>query len=85
MDPIFGINVAWPVKRINITVNENYTTIKTELRQNITADHILKYDELGYDWSTDRKYSTWKTKTKSVNRQLFAKVLRDIDQLLESN
>lgn len=84
VDPMFGINVAWTVKRINIAVNENYITIKTELRQNITANHILKYDELGYDWSTDGKYSTWKTKTKSVDRQLFAKVLRDIDQLLES-
>ena len=85
VDPMFGINVAWPVKRINIAVNENYITIKTELRQNITTDHILKYDELGYDWSTDGKYSTWKTKTKSVNRQLFAKVLRDIDLLLEKD
>lgn len=79
------IHIAWPTKRIDIVVNKFNIQIKTELHKKVTSDDILKYDELGYDWSTDGKHSTWKTKTNSVNRQLFAKVLRDIDQLLESN
>lgn len=79
------IHIALLTKRISIVINKFNIQIKTELHQKVTSEHILKYDELGYNWSTDGRYATWTTKTNSVDRQLFAKVLRDIDQLLESN
>lgn len=79
------IHIHVPTKMTKLIVGSHQIRIKTKLHKKVTSDDILKYDELGYDWSTDGKHSTWKTKTNSVNRQLFAKVLRDIDQLLESN
>ena len=79
------IHIALLTKRISIVINKFNIQIKTELHQKVTSEHILKYDELGYNWSTNGRYATWTTKTNSVDRQLFAKVLRDIDQLLESN
>lgn len=82
--------VIWPAKAIHITVTNNQIKIKTELskyklRYKLNSNHILKYEELGYNWTIDQKYFIWTTKTNVINRQLFAKVLRDIDQLLESN
>ena len=82
--------VIWPAKAIHITVTNNQIKIKTELskyklRYKLNSNHILKYEELGYNWTIDQKYSIWTTKTNPINRQLFAKVLRDIDQLLERN
>lgn len=86
LSPLFdAIYTAWPAKRISIAINRYRIEIQTELHKKVTSEHILKYDELGYDWSINGKYSTWTTKTNSVDRQLFAKVLRDIDQLLESD
>lgn len=84
--PIFEeIHTSWPTKRIKLAIGEYQIRIKTELHQKVTSKHILKYDELGYEWSTDGRYSIWQTKTNSVDRQLFAKVLRDIDLLLEKD
>ena len=82
--------VIWPAKAVHITITNKNIEIKTELTESklcrqLTYEHILKYDELGYNWAIDGTYSIWTTKTNPVNRQLFAKVLRDIDQLLESN
>lgn len=81
--------ITWPTKATQITVRNNNIEIKTELTESklcrqLTYEHILKYDELGYNWEINGTHSIWTTKTKVINRQLFAKVLRDIDELLES-
>lgn len=79
------IHIHVPTKMAKLTVGPHQLRIQTELHQKVTSKDILKYDQLGYNWSTDGRYSIWEAKTTSINRQLFAKVLRDIDQLLESN
>lgn len=84
--PLFGnIHILVPTKMTKLIVGSHQIRIETELHQKVTSKDILKYDELGYNWSTDGRYSIWRTKTTSINRQLFAKVLRDIDELKESN
>lgn len=84
--PLFeDIHILVPTKMTKLIVGSHQIRIETELHQKVTSKDILKYDELGYNWSTDGRYSIWRTKTTSINRQLFAKVLRDIDQLVESN
>lgn len=75
------IYIFVPTKRTKLTVGSHQIRIETELHQKVTSEDILRYDELGYNWSTDGRYSIWRTKTTSINRQLFAKVLRDIDEL----
>lgn len=79
------IHIHVPTKMTKLIVGSHQIRIETELHQKVTSKDILKYDELGYNWSTDGRYSIWRTKTTSINRQLFAKVLRDIDELKESN
>lgn len=84
------LSATWLAKAVHITITNKNIEIKTELTESklcrqLTYEHILKYDELGYNWAINGTYSIWTTKTNPVNRQLFAKVLRDIDQLLESN
>lgn len=79
------IYIHVPTKMAKLTVGPHQLRIQTELHQKVTSKDILKYDQLGYNWSTDGRYSIWEAKTTSIDRQLFAKVLRDIDQLLESN
>lgn len=79
------IHIHVPTKMAKLTVEPHQLRIQTELHQKVTSKDILKYDQLGYNWSTDGRYSIWEAKTTSINRQLVAKVLRDIDHLLESN
>ena len=84
------LSLTWLAKAIHITVTNNQIKIKTKLTESklcrqLTYEHILKYDELGYNWAIDGTHSIWTTKTNIINRQLFAKVLRDIDQLLEKD
>lgn len=83
------LSLTWLAKAIHITVTNNQIKIKTELTESklchrLSYKNILKYDELGYNWAIDGTHSIWTTKTTSINRQLFVKVLRDIDKLLES-
>ena len=52
------IHIALLTKRISIVINKFNIQIKTELHQKVTSEHILKYDELGYNWSTDGRYAT---------------------------
>lgn len=82
VNPLFeDIHIFVPTKRTKLIVGSHQIRIETELHQKVTSKDILKYDELGYNWSTDGRYSIWRTKTTPTNRQLFAKVLRDIDEL----
>lgn len=86
VNPLFeDIHIHVPTKMAKLTVGAHQLRIQTELHQKVTSKDILKYDQLGYNWSTDGRYSIWEAKTTSIDRQLVAKVLRDIDQLLESN
>lgn len=86
VNPLFeDIHIHVPTKMAKLTVGPHQLRIQTELHQKVTSKDILKYDQLGYNWSTDGRYSIWEAKTTSIDRQLVAKVLRDIDQLLESN
>lgn len=84
------LSLTWLAKAIHITITNNQIKIKTELTESklcrqLTYEHILKYDKLGYNWAIDGTHSIWTTKTNIINRQLFAKVLRDINQLLEKD
>lgn len=75
------IHIHVPTKMAKLTVGPHQLRIQTELHQKVTSKDILKYDQLGYNWSTDGRYSIWEAKTTSIDRQLVAKVLRDIDEL----